>query len=285
MTTLDPCDCHRLRLTCAPRRRELALPLTGLRPTARGALHLPPYERPLWLQRDVMVAFVASPLLGGQPCLPSRVPCCVLHARRPSDAPFPRSRLRMALPSDSSCPLPPPAADPVRRRVLNLLLAGAAAPVVFGVLGPYGASLSPPRGRRAAGGGERVVATDIDGAPVTVATLVAAAPADGHKTMVVGLQGEPAWITAAPPDHVDHFALSAVCTHMGCVVPWVPSRGKFVCPCHASEYDRQGRVLRGPAPLPLALEHAAVEEEGGPVILSSWTESDFRTGMAPWWSF
>lgn len=193
----------------------------------------------------------------------------------------------MVLPADASCPLPsPPAPDPGRRRALNLLLVGAAAPVILGVLGPYGSVLGPPNANRSGGRGgvQTAVATDVDGAPVTVASLVAAAPADGRKTMVVGLGGDPAWLTAAPPNHMDHFALSAVCTHMGCVVPWVPARERFVCPCHASEYDREGRVLRGPAPLPLQLEHAGVEEKGGAVLLSTWTESDFRTGKAPWWS-
>lgn len=193
----------------------------------------------------------------------------------------------MVLPADASFPLPPPPAepaDPSRRRVLNLLLVGAASPVVFGVLGPYGASLSPPHPGGGRGGVQTTVATDVDGAPVTVAALVAAAPADGRKTMVVGVGGEPAWLTAAAPDRLDHFALCAVCTHMGCVVPWVPARGRYVCPCHASEYDHEGRVLRGPAPLPLQLEHAAVEEDGGAVLLSTWTKDDFRTGKAPWWT-
>jgi hypothetical protein len=43
---------------------------------------------------------------------------------------------------------------------------------------------------------------------------------------------------------------------------------------------RAGKVVRGPAPLSLALAH--VNEQEGKVVLSPWTETDFRTGEAPW---
>ena len=40
-------------------------------------------------------------------------------------------------------------------------------------------------------------------------------------------------------------ALSPICTHLGCTVEIQGER--LVCPCHGSTYDREGRVLRGPA--------------------------------------
>lgn len=46
-------------------------------------------------------------------------------------------------------------------------------------------------------------------------------------------------------------ALSAVCTHLGCIVKWDQAMGKLVCPCHKAVYDLQGNVLSGPAPKPL----------------------------------
>jgi cytochrome b6-f complex iron-sulfur subunit len=46
------------------------------------------------------------------------------------------------------------------------------------------------------------------------------------------------------------FALSAVCTHLGCTVRDNGPEG-FVCPCHGSRYDRAGQVTKGPAPWPL----------------------------------
>jgi cytochrome b6-f complex iron-sulfur subunit len=46
-------------------------------------------------------------------------------------------------------------------------------------------------------------------------------------------------------------ALSLVCTHLGCIVNWQADDKVFLCPCHASMFDANGAVLRGPAPRPL----------------------------------
>jgi cytochrome b6-f complex iron-sulfur subunit len=43
------------------------------------------------------------------------------------------------------------------------------------------------------------------------------------------------------------------CTHLGCTVPWDANQGKFICPCHSSEFDMQGTVKNPPAPRPLDL--------------------------------
>lgn len=43
----------------------------------------------------------------------------------------------------------------------------------------------------------------------------------------------------------DVYALNLVCTHLGCTINVTPTA--FVCPCHGSSFDRQGRVLKGPA--------------------------------------
>ncbi|WP_136524147.1 QcrA and Rieske domain-containing protein [Geomonas ferrireducens] len=41
------------------------------------------------------------------------------------------------------------------------------------------------------------------------------------------------------------YALDLVCTHLGCTVNVTPTG--LVCPCHGSAFDREGRVLKGPA--------------------------------------
>lgn len=46
------------------------------------------------------------------------------------------------------------------------------------------------------------------------------------------------------------FAISSVCTHLGCNVKHI-GQG-FECPCHGSRFDDNGRVVRGPAPQALA---------------------------------
>jgi cytochrome b6-f complex iron-sulfur subunit len=45
-------------------------------------------------------------------------------------------------------------------------------------------------------------------------------------------------------------ALTAQCTHEACVVSSFTGQ-TFVCPCHGSEFDTSGRVVLGPASLPL----------------------------------
>ncbi|MBT8343031.1 MAG: Rieske (2Fe-2S) protein, partial [Desulfatitalea sp.] len=43
------------------------------------------------------------------------------------------------------------------------------------------------------------------------------------------------------------LALSRKCTHLGCTVPWVADKNRFVCPCHASVFDITGEVVGPPA--------------------------------------
>lgn len=41
--------------------------------------------------------------------------------------------------------------------------------------------------------------------------------------------------------------VSAVCTHMKCVVRWNTAEKSWDCPCHASRFDTDGKVIEGPA--------------------------------------
>lgn len=50
----------------------------------------------------------------------------------------------------------------------------------------------------------------------------------------------------------DLVALSAVCTHLGCIVQWQKEKQDFLCPCHAGHYTPDGVVVSGPPPRPLA---------------------------------
>jgi cytochrome b6-f complex iron-sulfur subunit len=42
--------------------------------------------------------------------------------------------------------------------------------------------------------------------------------------------------------------LSAVCTHLHCVLEWDGAQENLVCPCHEGAFDLNGNVLKGPPP-------------------------------------
>lgn len=42
-------------------------------------------------------------------------------------------------------------------------------------------------------------------------------------------------------------ALSSICPHLGCTVPWNKTKNAFVCPCHGGTYAADGARISGPA--------------------------------------
>src|ERR1022692_3243443 len=64
------------------------------------------------------------------------------------------------------------------------------------------------------------------------------------------------------------FALSAVCTHLGCLTAWKPELGIIACPCHGSKFSvfdpkkTPGEKIEGPAPKPLPWLQTWVSDEG-----------------------
>ena len=57
-------------------------------------------------------------------------------------------------------------------------------------------------------------------------------------------------------------ALYYRCSHLGCTVPYEPATGKFICPCHGSEFSTDGEVLNEPAPRPLDLFALSINKDG-----------------------
>jgi Rieske Fe-S protein len=58
---------------------------------------------------------------------------------------------------------------------------------------------------------------------------------DGEKVAVCKLE-----------DGARH-AVSATCTHMGCIVTWNSAEKSWDCPCHGSRFNYDGTVIQGPA--------------------------------------
>jgi Rieske Fe-S protein len=72
-------------------------------------------------------------------------------------------------------------------------------------------------------------------------------PGEGR---VVSARGRQVAVSRDEDDRL--HAVSARCTHLGCIVAWNPAERSWDCPCHGSRFARDGRVLMGPAVRPLA---------------------------------
>jgi cytochrome b6-f complex iron-sulfur subunit len=165
-----------------------------------------------------------------------------------------------------------------RRQFMNLLTFGTITGTALGAAYPFVKYFIPPSSGNAGGG---AIAKDAQGNDVKVSQFIAG-KAKGDRALTQGLKGDPTYLVVADNTIVD-YGINAICTHLGCVVPWNTAENKFMCPCHGSQYDNTGKVVRGPAPLSLALAHAAVTADDT-VSLTPWTETDFRTGENPWWA-
>lgn len=67
---------------------------------------------------------------------------------------------------------------------------------------------------------------------------------DGWRTET---ENKIAWVVKTPDNRI--LAFGPQCTHLACA--YHPADGKFVCPCHGSEFSLDGKVLMGPAARPL----------------------------------
>ena len=67
------------------------------------------------------------------------------------------------------------------------------------------------------------------------------------------------------------YAVSAVCTHLGCITNWKQEEGIVACPCHGSKFNREGEVIGGPAPRPLPRFAMSLDAQGNLVIDKSVT--------------
>jgi cytochrome b6-f complex iron-sulfur subunit len=74
----------------------------------------------------------------------------------------------------------------------------------------------------------------------------------------------------------DIVALSEVCTHLGCRVPYIDENDRFECPCHGSKFTREGNYIEGPAPR--GMDEYATEVVEGVIEIDT---SDVIQGPAP----
>ena len=130
---------------------------------------------------------------------------------------------------------------PQRRKFLFTMLGGLGALIAAASAWPVFRFLSPIA---ADGSGDKVV--------------VARSDVVRGKAHFFQYHGKPAVLLQPAPG--EFVALSAVCTHLGCVVAWQDQAGEFLCPCHGGRFSSAGQVLAGPPPAPL--ETLVVELDG-----------------------
>lgn len=82
-------------------------------------------------------------------------------------------------------------------------------------------------------------------------------------------------------DEKGFLALSARCTHLGCMVVWNRDHRMFLCPCHGGKYDAEGRNVEGPPPRPLDLLAIRLDDNGFLVVDRNITLKRDK-GPTPW---
>lgn len=92
---------------------------------------------------------------------------------------------------------------------------------------------------------EGVPATDESGTAYTPDGVLETAAA-GDRVLAQGL-AEPVFLVIADGPALADTVISSVCPHRQCVVDWDAEVQAFICPCHGSEFDRDGMVTNGPA--------------------------------------
>ena len=173
-------------------------------------------------------------------------------ARPEADRPDPEfiARLRRQLVAAAAPDAPGSNRPGLPRRQLVARLAGVAAALLaaFGLGRLGGMSPAPllpaPQPARTPGGplvgskGRWQWVAELDQIPLGQALRFSAGPLEGHLIRT--------------PDGV--YALSAVCTHQGCLLRWKSRERELKCPCHGAAFDPSGRMKYGPAsyrdPLP-----------------------------------
>jgi Rieske Fe-S protein len=123
-----------------------------------------------------------------------------------------------------------------------------------GVNGP------PPSQPPASGGTPAASGASAGGAAGGAAVLASTAsvPVGGGKILTAQQ------IVITQPAAGSYKAFTAVCTHQGCIVSTVAD-GTIDCPCHGSKFSvKDGSVVNGPAPSPLA--PVAIKVEGTSIV-------------------
>jgi Rieske Fe-S protein len=162
-----------------------------------------------------------------------------------------------------------------RRRALATFAAGA----VSAVSACSSDSTKQQTGTDGGGGGGGV--TDSGGAMDAGTSAASCSPPVGTNEGAVTGYPVGTWKMVGDvvigQDAMGVFALTAYCSHAGCMLNPPAKDGTMSCPCHGAEFDGNGAVLMGPAMRPL--QHFAVSVCNGTVYVDKKTNvpADTRT--------
>jgi cytochrome b6-f complex iron-sulfur subunit len=70
------------------------------------------------------------------------------------------------------------------------------------------------------------------------------------------------------------LAIYKVCTHLGCLYSWSDQGNKFVCPCHGSQFQKDGEFITGPAPRSLDRFVVQIVDQAGQVLAETNAAGD-----------
>lgn len=149
---------------------------------------------------------------------------------------------------------PKPQAKPPRRRVVEMLLGGGLLASFGSFLYPVLRYLVPPPVAEL--GGDQVVA--CKNGELKPNSYKIFRFGSGPGLLIRDSDGS-------------YRALSATCTHLGCIVQYRGDLQEIWCACHNGLYDLNGRNISGPPPRPL--EAYEVHLQGDEVVVSRKREA------------
>jgi cytochrome b6-f complex iron-sulfur subunit len=150
------------------------------------------------------------------------------------------------------------APDPETDPLLRSLVPEAAAQTIPG-------GFAYPRFRAGEFGGQFVVGT-----PASAYTVDQPPELDANGKFFIARVANGPGTEQDPTEQRDTIiAIYQVCTHLGCLIPYIESENRFICPCHGSTFERDSSYVRGPTGR--NLDQFLVELDGDQIVVDTGT--------------
>lgn len=130
-----------------------------------------------------------------------------------------------------------------RRDVLNIIVGALGTIFVLPVLYVVGRFVIPPEKKKKEE--TSVVVAKVSDVPPNSGKIVVF---NGQKLLLTNVNGE-------------YKAISAICTHLQCIVQWKKDEQVVWCACHNAKYTTDGEKISGPQPAGLAKYAVKVKDD------------------------